>query len=211
MVVISSIFSYFTTFPWLSRLTRFSIFTWCTLPSWISSFSLVTWRSLWSCWSRWTRWSLVIWAVPVENLLKVISTDNSNHYNDTTTINCVLVVLIALFASIILDIIHTFRIPWFSFSFCFYFFSTSFVIASRAITAAYKQFVSFHNQVNDEICTVTLFNANILARSSRIAWSTRFTIYSISTWFTIPSRCSRITRNAFTWFTTRTWFSRLAR
>ena len=43
---IISIFSSFTSFSWLSRFTRFSIFTWWTLVTWISRFSLVTWRSL---------------------------------------------------------------------------------------------------------------------------------------------------------------------
>ena len=121
------------------------------------------------------------------------------------------VVLSAEFASSILDIVHTFVTPCFSFCFFslhFYSFSISLVIS---IAAVYKQPFSLYNQVNNEICTASVLNINVISRASRFTWFTRFTIDSIITWFTILSRCSTITRNASTRFTTRTWTARPTR
>ena len=121
------------------------------------------------------------------------------------------VVLSAVLASSILDIVHTFVTPCFSFYFislCFGFFSVSLVIS---IAAVYKQFFSFLNQVKDEICTGRPSNANGISRTSWFTWFTRFAINSIITRLTIFSRLSRITRNTSTRITRRTWLTRLAR
>ena len=105
-------------------------------------------------------------------------------------------------------VVYTFRIPCFSFYICVFFFNVSGV---TPIAAVYKRFFSLHNQVNNGICTGRIFNISRISRFSRFTWFTRYTISSILTWFTICSRFSRITRNAFTRFTTGTLWARIAR